>query len=117
MEDENNKLADKLTAESQKCDLLDFDKTTQKAENSYLNGRLKMILSELDATKASLNMMNTGSRKLDDIMYSQKAHTNKHGIGYADGAFTLNAKCTNCFVKNSIITNPVVSVAKKAPKK
>ena len=117
LEDENNKLADKLIAESQKCDLLDFDMKTMKAENFDLNGRLKIVLSELNTAKALLNRMNTELRKLDDVLCSPKAHTDKHGIGYADGASISNAKGINCFVKNSIITNPVVSVAKKAPKK
>ena len=59
MEDENNWLADKLTAISQKCDVLDSDMKTLKAEKSDLNGRLKMVLSELDTAIASLYRMNT----------------------------------------------------------
>ena len=88
-----------------------------KAENPILNGRLNMVLSELDIAKASLNGMNTGSRKLDDIPCSQKALTNKHVIGYTNRASTSNAKGINCFVKNLVITNPVVSVSHRAPKK
>ena len=117
LEDENNILADKLTAESQKCDKLDSDMKTLKAENYDMNGRLKMVLSELNTAKVSLNRMNTGSKKLDDILCSQKALTDKHGIGYADGASTSNTKGKNYFAKNSVVTNPVVSVAKQAPKK
>ena len=117
LEDENNRLADKLTTESQKCYIIDSDMKTLKAENSYLNGRLNMVLFGLNIAKASLKKMNTGSKKLDDIISSQKAHTNKHDIGYADGASTSNAKGKNYFVKNSVVTNLVVSVAKKAPKK
>ena len=74
-------------------------------------------LSELDTAKASLNRMNTGSKTLDDILCNQKSHTDKHGIGYADGASTSNAKGKNYFDKNSVVTNPIVSVAKQAPKK
>ena len=110
-------MADKLTAESQECDILDSDMQTLKAENSDLNKRLKMVLSKLNIAKASLNRMNTGSKTIDDILCSQKAHTDKSGIGYADRASTSNAKGKNCFVKNSVVTNPVVSVAKQAPKK
>ena len=55
LEDENNRLADKLTTESQKCDLLDSDMKTLKAENSDINGRLNTVLSKLNTTKASLN--------------------------------------------------------------
>ena len=58
-----------------------------------------MVLSELNAAKVSLNRMNTGSRKLDDIICSQKAHIDKHGVGYVNGASTSNVKGTNCFVK------------------
>ena len=76
-----------------------------------------MVLSELNTAKASLNRMNTESKKLDDILCSQKAHTDRHGIGYPDGASTSNAKGKYCFIKNSVVTNPIVSVAKKAPKK
>ena len=90
---------------------------TLKVENSNINGRLKMILSELDTAKASLNRMNNGLRKLDGILCCQNAHTDNHGISYADGASTSTAKGTNCFVKNSVVTNPVVSVALRAPKK
>ena len=117
MEDENNKLAIKLTAESQKCDLLYSGMKTSKVENSNLNRRLKMVISELDIAKALLNIMNTRSRKLDNIMCSQKVHTDKHGIGYPDEASTSNAQGINCFVKNSVITNIVVSVAHRDPKK
>ena len=72
LEDENNRMADKLTAESQKCDMLDFDMKTLKAENADLNGRSKMILLELDIVKALLNRINTGSKKLDDVLSNQK---------------------------------------------
>ena len=92
LETKNNSFADKLIAKAQKCDLLDHDLKTLKAENTDLQGRLKMVLSELDTTKASLNRMNTGSKKRDDILCDQKADTNKHGIGYPDGASTSNAK-------------------------
>ena len=40
-----------------------------------------------------------------------------YDIGYVDGASTSKAKGTNCFVKNSVITNHVVRIAKKALKK
>ena len=40
-----------------------------------------------------------------------------HGIGYADRASTSEAKCTNCFVQNSIVTNPAVHVDNTAAKK
>lgn len=85
-------MADKLTVESQKCDLLDSNTKTIKAENVDLNGGLKMALSQLDTAKASLNMMSVGSKKLDGIQRSEKEKTYKHGIGYTDSASTLTPK-------------------------
>ena len=79
-------MADKLTAKAQKCDLFDHDMKILKDENTDLQGRLKMVLSKLDISKASLNRLKIGSKKLDDILYSQKTKTDMHGIGYADGA-------------------------------
>ena len=61
LEDGNNRMADKPIVEPRKCDMLDSDKKTLKADNADLNGRLKMVLSELDTAKALLNKMNTGS--------------------------------------------------------
>ena len=40
-----------------------------------------------------------------------------HGIGYADGASTSKIKGTNCFVKNSVITNHAAHVVNIAAKK
>ena len=61
--------------------------------------------------------MNIGSKKLDDILSSEKTKTDKHGIGYTDVAFTLIAKGKNCLIKSSIETNHVVNVANIATKK
>ena len=76
-----------------------------------------MVISELDTTKPSLNIMSSGSQKLDDILTSQKAKTNIHSIGYADGASTSKAKGTNYFVQNLVVTNHVVHVVNTAAKK
>ena len=84
---ENNRLADKLTAEAQKCDLLDYDVNTLKVENTELQGRLKVVLSDM------------------------------HGIGHADGASTSKAKGINCLAQNSVVTNHVVHVTKQLPKR
>ena len=49
LKDENNKMTDKLTAKSQKCNILYSDLKTLKVENTDLNERrLKMVLSQLD---------------------------------------------------------------------
>ena len=117
LEAKNNKLADNLTAKAQKCDLLDHDLKALNAENTDLQGRLKMVLSELDTSEASQNRMNTGSKKLNAILCSQKAKTDMHGIGYADEASTSKAKGTNYFVSNSVITNHAVYVDNTAAKK
>ena len=41
-----------------------------KAEKVDLRGKLKMALTELDSATASINRMNTGSKKLDEILGS-----------------------------------------------
>ena len=92
-------MTNKLTAESQKCDLLDHDMKTLKAENVDLNGILRKVLSQLDTAKASFNRMNVGSRKLDDILSSQKANTDKYGIRYIYSSTTSNAKGKNYLVQ------------------
>eukprot|EP00268_Persea_americana_P034506 TRINITY_DN34142_c0_g1_i1.p1 TRINITY_DN34142_c0_g1~~TRINITY_DN34142_c0_g1_i1.p1 ORF type:complete len:168 (-),score=25.91 TRINITY_DN34142_c0_g1_i1:25-528(-) len=117
LKNKNNSMTDKLTAESQKCDLFDHDMKTLKAENANLHGKLKMVLFELDTTKTSLDKMNAVSKKLDDILSSQKAKTDNHGIGYTVGASTLNAKGKNNLVQSSVITNPIVDVAHAAARK
>ena len=88
--------------------MLDHDMQTLKAENADLHRRLQMFVSELDTTKASLNMMNTRSKKLVDILCSQKAHIDKYDIGYIEGTSTF---------KNSVFTNPAVNVAHSTVKK
>lgn len=110
-------MASKLTAKSQKCGLLDSNMKTLKEEDFDLSGRVKMVLSKLNIVKPSLNRINTGSKKLDDILCSQKAHTDEHGIGDADEVSTSTAKGTNCFVKNLVVINYFVSVAYRALKK
>lgn len=93
-------MADKLTAESQKCDMIDSYMKILKVENVDLNGRLMMVLSELDIA----NKMTTRLKKLDDIMCSQKTKTNKYGIGYAHEGSSFNAKGKNCLFQSSIVT-------------
>ena len=61
--------------------------------------------------------MNTGSKKFNDILCSQKAKTYVYGISYADGASTSIAKSSNYFIQNSVVTNLVVHVTNTAAKK
>ena len=94
--------------------MLDFDLKTLKVENVDLNGRLKMVLSKLDIAKASLNAR---SGKLYDILSNQKANTDKHSIGYTDGASTSIAKGTNFLVKSLVVTNPTFDIEHRAAEK
>ncbi|XXG80326.1 hypothetical protein AAC387_Pa09g1229 [Persea americana] len=55
-------------------------------EKKDMEGKIRMNSSELTATKASLNKMNTISKKLNDILCNQKLAFGRHGIGYTDGA-------------------------------
>lgn len=55
-------------------------------EKEDLEGKIRMNSFELTATKASLNKMSTGSKKLDDIPCKQKLAFGEHGNGYTDGA-------------------------------
>ena len=43
-----------------------------KAEKEDLRGKLKMALTELDSATASIKRMNTGSKKLDQTLGSQR---------------------------------------------
>ena len=57
-----------------------------KAEKVDLTGKLKMATSKLSIVKVSLDRMNKGSKKLDEILGSQKTDKSKSGIDYTHGA-------------------------------
>lgn len=116
LEVENNKVTDKLTSESLKRDMLDFEMKTLKAKNADLNERLKMVLPELNTGKTSLNMMSTVSKKLDDILCSQKVKIDKLDISNVDEASSSNSKGKNCLVKSLVDTNHVVNVVIRVAK-
>ena len=70
-----------------------------------------MVFSKLDFVKASFDRKNARLKKIDDILSSQKAKTDKRGISYTNCASTSNAKGKNRFAKSLVITNHVVDVA------
>lgn len=47
-----------------------------------MSEKLKMAITELAATKAYLNHMNSGSKKLDEILGAQIVSGNKYGLGF-----------------------------------
>ena len=82
-----------------------------KKEN--FGGKLKMALVKLDSTKASINRMNTGSLKLNEILGSQKSASSKTGIGYIQGASSSKDEGKSIFVQGSTMTDmpPIYSNA------
>ena len=93
--------------------MLDSDMKILKARNVEIKRKLKLVLSELDTVKTLLKKMKGRSIKLDNIVSSQKTHTDKHGIGYTDGASTSNAKGKNYFFHYSVVVNVAHTAAKK----
>lgn len=54
------------------------------AKKADLTQKLKMPTYELSTAKAYLECMNTGSKKLDDILCTQKLPFDKCGLGFTD---------------------------------
>ena len=69
-----------------------------KAETVDLIGKLKLTASELSTATASLDRMNKGSKKPDEILGRQKIDLSKSGIGYTHGASSSKDKCKFVFV-------------------
>ena len=70
-------MAGNLTTDSQKFEkvkqellIMKKEMVIVKAENTDLQGRLKISLFELEVKQASLNKMNTGSKIFTNILYS-----------------------------------------------
>ena len=74
-----------------------------KAEKEDLRGKLKMALTELDSATASIKRMNTGSKKLDEILGSQKIDKSKSGIWYTHGASSSKDKGKSVFVQGPTV--------------
>ena len=74
-----------------------------KAKNEDLRGKLKMALTELNSATASIKRMNTGSKKLDEILGSQKTDKSKSGIGYTHGASSSKDKGKSVFVRGPTV--------------
>lgn len=56
-----------------------------KSKKDEFAGKLKMALTKLDSSKESIKRMNTGSKKLDEILKRQKTDKSKSEIGYNKG--------------------------------
>ena len=69
------------------------------SEKESLVRKLKMALPELDSGKASINQMNTGSLKLNEILGSQKFASSKTGISYVHGVSSSKDKGKSTFVQ------------------
>ena len=70
-------------------------------EKADLNVKLRMIHTELATAQVSINHMNIGSKKLEEILCSEKSNSSKHGLGYVHGASTSNTFGEFVFVKGS----------------
>lgn len=94
---------DRLLQQSQKieAELVNLQKELLSctSEKENLAGKLKMALAELDSTKASINRMNTGSMKLNEILGSQKSTSSKTSIGYVQGASSSKDMDKSIFVQ------------------
>ncbi|XXG82554.1 hypothetical protein AAC387_Pa10g0474 [Persea americana] len=69
-----------------------------KMEKENLNGKLKMVLNELDSANSSIKRINNGSMKLDEILMSQKSDSSKIGVGYGREASTSKPSSNFVFV-------------------
>lgn len=65
-----------MTAQSEKAakelETLSTELKMCKTEKGDLNGKLKMVPTELDSTKSTIKRMNNDSMTLDEILKSQK---------------------------------------------
>lgn len=109
-------MAENMTTEGQKFKKAEQEIKTLKIElqkvnsvNKDLQGRLKIILSELEVKQASLNKMNTGSRTLINILCSQNSPFDRSGFGYNHGTSTSNAKGKIIFISSVAHTTPYVA--------
>ena len=88
-----------------------------KAEKEDLRGKLKVALTELDFAAASIKRMNTGSKKLDEILGSQKTDKSKFGIGYTHGASSSKDKGKSVFVQGPTVYSMTPLIHKAPPLK
>ena len=88
-----------------------------KAKNQDLIGKLKMVLTELDSAIASIKQMNTGSKKLDEILESQKTDKSKFEIGYTHGASSSKDKDKSVFVREPTVYSMTPLIHKAPPLK
>ena len=79
---ENELLKEQALKAKTELDSLQNDLNMCKSEKDDLAGKLKMVLTELDSSKSSIKRMNTGSKKLDEILGRQTNDKSKSRIGY-----------------------------------
>lgn len=68
-------------------------------EKDYLDGKPQTVLTELEFAKASIKRMNIRSKKLDEILRSQKTDLQKTRLGYTYGASMSMDKGKYVFVQ------------------
>lgn len=98
-DEETEQLKDQTQKAKTELDKLRKELIECKSEKDDLAGKPKMALTELDSTKALINRMNTRSKKLDEILGSQRTDKLKIGIGYTHGASMSKGKGKPVFVE------------------
>ena len=93
----NELLTDQIQKVAKDLDALRMESSSYKDEKDDLVGKLKMVHIELESTKATIECMNTGSMKLDEILERQKTDLLKTGIGYIHRASTSKEKVKSFF--------------------
>ena len=76
-----------------------------------------MAFTELDSAIASIKQMNTGSKKLDEILGGQKTDMSKSGIGYTHGASSSNDKGKSVFLQGPTVYSMTPLIHKAPPLK
>ena len=96
-----NMLHEQSVKAKKEIQILKKDVESYKTEKVDMSGKLQMVTSKLVSTKADLNRMNKGSKKLDEILNVEIISSNKHGLGFDYGAST--SKNTGTFVKGNTL--------------
>ena len=76
------------------------------------------VANELAEARSVMEKLNTGTRKLDEVLGKGKMHGDKTGLGFVHGA-SSSASGVNTFVKavsTSVEPGKIISKVKSAPK-
>lgn len=103
---ENDLLKEQVQKAKTELDSLRKQLSMCKFEKDDLTGKLKMALTELDSATSSIKWMNTGSKKLDEILGSQKTDKSKTRLGYSYGASTSKNKKVNLYLFKDTLCTP-----------